>query len=430
MSEASRATLSDYYRTITYRLSRGLGLDIPYFAKNGFFSTLQQVVGLLCGLAASYLFGHYLSKEIFGQYNLALSVVALLSILGLPGLNQALIQSVSRGFNGSLISATKLEIITSLVGTPLLLISAWFYAQRGMPQISLALILAAIVFPFLNTLTNYAYFLTGKRLFQYSALFSIFSSILYVLMHGAVIFLHPSVGGLMFAYLFVTIIPAAIGLWFCLRYISQPAKNDPHLFSYGFFLTGLSALPWITGYAGNIVLGTLLGAESLAIYVVASRFLNTLQKNFVVFYKPVTAKLAAQSTTEHFEALRRHTGKLLFIGCVLAAVLWFTIPYLITIVFGLSYKEAIPYGQLLSFSAIPLPLSWVIGDMLIFQKQKKLQTALAIYPQLVKILLYFIFIPRFKIYGLVLIVLIERFTDPLIPYIYFVLKKIPNTAKK
>lgn len=154
----------------------------------------------------------------------------------------------------------------------------------------------------------------------------------------------------------------------------------------------------------------------MALYAVASRFLTAVQKNFTVFYKPVTAKLASQSHKEHWHTIRIHGLKLLGIGCFLALALWLSTPLLIRFFFTRQYDEAIHLGQLLSLALIPLPFAWVLADMMIYEKRKKPQIFISIVPPLIKIFLYFILIPRFGLFGLVLITLLERYTDPLVPF--------------
>src|SRR3989344_7998050 len=76
-------------------------LDIHYFASSSFYSLLQQIVGVTIGLIVSYIFGHYVTKLVFGEYNFILSTVSLLTFLSLPGINDALTQTVGRGFDRS-----------------------------------------------------------------------------------------------------------------------------------------------------------------------------------------------------------------------------------------------------------------------------------------------------------------------------------------
>jgi len=63
------------------------------FGLNGFRSAL--------GLVITYFLVRALSQESFGEYNFLLSLIGLLSIFTLPGLNEAIMQSVARGKVGT-----------------------------------------------------------------------------------------------------------------------------------------------------------------------------------------------------------------------------------------------------------------------------------------------------------------------------------------
>src|SRR3989344_1919293 len=91
-----------YFPTIKL-LGIGLGVDADYFMRSGVYGVIQQLVGLMSGLALAYIFGHFLSPAIFGEYNLVLSIVAVLTIVTIPGLNFSLLRSVSAGYDSSLV---------------------------------------------------------------------------------------------------------------------------------------------------------------------------------------------------------------------------------------------------------------------------------------------------------------------------------------
>ncbi len=227
---------------------------------------------------------------------------------------------------------------------------------------------------------------------------------------------HPFTPSLIAAYMLALIIPSLISYLYCLRYVSNNSV-DPKMEPYGLFLTALSILPWVSGNLGNIILAGNLGVESLAIYAVANRFLTAVQKNFVVFYKPLTAKLATQNPKQHWETIKLHGWKLFGIGVLLMMFLWLSTPFLIRFFFTEKYSDAIHYGQLLSLALIPLPLSWVVGDMIIYQKKKLPQIITAVITPSVKIILLLSIIPLWKIYGLITVIILERFIELAIPLI-------------
>lgn len=108
-------------------LIKRLHLDLAYFAKGSFYSLIQQIIGVSCGLTVSYLFGHYVSKQVFGEYNLILSIVSLITFLSLPGIDNALTRSIGQGFDGSFKQALVSKIKFSLLGSVALVGIALYY---------------------------------------------------------------------------------------------------------------------------------------------------------------------------------------------------------------------------------------------------------------------------------------------------------------
>ena len=399
------------------RLNKLLHLDSLYFIKGGLLGITQQLIGVSCGLTISYLFGHYVSKQVFGEYTLVLSVLGLFNFLGLPDIDIPLTRSITQGYEGSLGSTVKIKLKLAILGIPFLLGFSVYYFMTSKMQVAQAVLVATLLFPFINTFTSYPAYLTGKRKFVILTLSSILASIFFLLIVAIGIFLIPTTLGLVTFYLIALIIPAYVTFQFCQKYLIKNHRSDPHLLSYGTFLTLLSVLPWISGNLGSVILGTHIGAETLAIYAVASRFLTAVQKNFIVFYKPMTAKVAAQNNREQRQTLNQHWLKMVLLGLILFALLWLMIPFLITVFFTEKYASAIIYGKWLSLALIPLPLNWLVSDIIIYQKKAKTQFVKSTFPNIIKICLYLLIIPIWKIEGLVFLTIVDRFTEPIIPII-------------
>ena len=174
-------------------------------------------------------------------------------------------------------------------------------------------------------------------------------------------------------------------------------------------MTGLQILPMIVGPVSDLLLAAYLGVEQLAVFAVASKFPGIVQKNFDVFFKPVTAKLADQSIAEHQLTLKRHWQKFIVMGGLMFAGLWLLLPMLIRLLYGHQYEEAIGYGRLYSWMVLILPVSWLFGDLITFQKRKQSIFFLSTALPLLKLGAYFLVIPRWQITGLIVIMLAERF---------------------
>ena len=150
-----------------------LGLDLPYFVKNGFWMTLRQIVILLSGMAVSIIFARIASKDIYGNYQLFISIFSIVSILSIPGLNNSIVNSVSRGNDGDYSVVVKKSFFWSLIGIPVLLILGAFYFHIN-KSLGISLMVSSIFFPFYYAPNTWNAFLQGKR--KYS-LISIYSSV-------------------------------------------------------------------------------------------------------------------------------------------------------------------------------------------------------------------------------------------------------------
>ena len=389
-------------------LGKTLGIDAEYFVMGGIWGTLQQSVGLVCGLVITYAFGRFVPAAVFGEYSLVLSIISLLAVVSLPGMNAAILRSVGQGHDLSLFAAVKLRFLWSVLGVPILVGLAYYYSQRGSDVMPAIMLLTAGFFPLIYPLSTTQSFFVAKKRFDLQALFASLSSVVTGLLVSLAIIVKQSLFWALGGYFIGIILPGVVSLKWAKKLVNPQARRDPSWLSYGYFLSGLQILPLAAAHAGNILLGVWLGVEQLAIFAAASRFPGVVQKNFDVFYKPITAKLAGQSVKYQQITVRRHLVKFVLLGMGLFGVTWVLLPILINIFFSQEYRGVIGYARWYAISLIFLPIGWFLNDVIVFQKRRHsiifLQTALP----LAKLISYFVVIPRWQIGGLIAIMLAER----------------------
>ncbi len=387
---------------------RFFDLDTRYFFKGSFFAFIQQGLGLSIGLITSYLFGHFVSKTVFGEYNLALSIFSLLAFVSLPALDNPLTQSVARGYEGSFIKTIRARFLASLLGIPVVFAFSLYYYLINQYTIAITLSICSLLFPFFYSFQSYQAFFVAKKRFELVALFSTLSSLFFALFTGIAIFFAPVALPLVFAYLFSSIIPALFGI-FIVKNMIVKSRVDPHLVPYGLFLTLTNTIAWVSANLGNIILAAFLGVEELAILTVASKYPLTIQKSYTVFSKTITAKIAGQSKKNHYNSVTKHWWKLLLIGIGMFVIIIIPLPFLLHFLFPVGYTQAPIYAFWISTTLIPLPLSWVLSDILLFQKRKKAQLFITGFHSIGKLLAYFIVIPIWKTPGMVALLVIEDY---------------------
>lgn len=239
--------LSIYKKTIKFILltEKYFGIDSFYFFKNTFLSVVQRLVGLVTTLIIIYVFGHYTSTTIFGEYNYILSIIGLLGIFSLPGINNALIRSIANGhdktYNDAFWFKTRFSIIGSII---ILLFSIYYLVFKNEIDLFLSLLFLVPLFPFLHLFQLSNDFLVAKKEFKILTKFNVLTSIINSILIITAILLINSLPIIIFIQFFDNIIISIIIFLKTKKFIKNQS-GDPDLYPYGTFLTRISLIPAI-----------------------------------------------------------------------------------------------------------------------------------------------------------------------------------------
>ena len=116
-----------YKQQIKIRLDKAsefLKTDLLYTLKGGSFLTLGNLTSVAANFALAFFFARLLPKEVYGTYSYILAWISVLGIFALPGMDKAIIQSVSNGFESSFVLGLKKKIQYGFLGTLAALILA------------------------------------------------------------------------------------------------------------------------------------------------------------------------------------------------------------------------------------------------------------------------------------------------------------------
>jgi len=295
------------------------------------------------------------------------------------------------------------------LGIPLILFVAYYYLKQNSDVLPMTLVIISLAFPFFHSFGSVNSFFVAKKRFDLQALFVSISSLLTATLVGLAVFFTNNLLLILGGYIAGVSLPLILGLIYSeKKLVGTRTKVDKDLVPYGYFLTKLQILPIIASHISNILLAIYLGVDALAVFIVASKFPGIIQKNFDVFFKPITAKLAAQSAREHKITLKKHLGKFFILGLAMFSFIWLFVPWLIPWLYGPQYFDAIGHARFYSWLILPLPLIWLFGDIITFQKRKRVIFYKNTFIPILKLIAYFIIIPRWQITGLIAIMLGER----------------------
>jgi len=352
--------------------------DMVYLTREGFWSLLGQVIGSACSFLVAVLLANILSKESFGEYRFVLSMIPVLALFALPGINTAFVRSVARGNGTDLPKMVNTEIRWGFLGSLVALLIASYYFLNGDTGFFFALVLTAVFLPFLEPFSIYAAYYKGKQNFKTPMIYESASRVFQTVALIVVGLITKSVPALVGAFLVGQIVAR---LFFYIKTLrneklsasreSTDENQSDDTIKYGKQLTATQIVGTVTGSIDKLVVGYFLGPEILAIYYVAL----AIPKNIVLMFN-VVPRIAfprfSKNTWEPRERARIIYKLLVFLGALIVPALlyFFLIPFALPLVFK-DYGASIPAALILSALILLSPLNATIGQVLQARKLVK-----------------------------------------------------------
>lgn len=386
------------------------GVDTAYFVKGGFWLFFANLVTSLLSIGLLVVFTNFMDPRIFGEWRLFLTIVGFVSILSLPGMCTAIVQSVSKKFSSSYLEGMKTRIRWSLLGSlGLVLVGIYFfYFQKDSSWIPY--ILAAVFFPLLYSLDSVMYFITGKKDFK---LLSKYKTIINIIIYVGMIILLIITRSLIYvvvAYLALTVIAY---LYFNRKVLKKyskelKGKKDKGLNLYGFNLTVMQGLQIIATNIDKLVIAKLLGLVPLALYAIVSTVAENIKSQTKILEVLTLPKFSSLNPLEAYNKVKQKTVFIVLGSLGLFAIGYFLMPYAIPLLFSEKYASTIPYAQLTLLTILTIPLIHILTSFLQALKSIKLLYWFRILSNLVQIALFLVFIPLWGILGAVWSIIIAQ----------------------
>lgn len=354
------------------RVGKKVGLDFSKHLANGKWIFLKFGVVAIGGWLLSFVFARLGTRETLGQYQYVLSLLMMVSICALPGLNTAALEAVAKGRDGGVIRAKQLSFFFSLIAS-LVLVMLGLYKIFFTSHVLLGetLIAAGILAPLYYAFNIWNIYYDGKSLFKESSLRTI---VLYIFLYIALItglFLKFDVFGLILVYLLVYIILQ--GFYFLEVTKKIENRADDHIdFWFG---VNSSIQRFVFGLSNNIpalAIAALFGIEAVAIYFIGYFLINagsSLMGMLGYLYIPAL-----------FRGEKIFYKKVLLQNLAVGIIFWIGflvfIQYLFIPIYGIKYIESQKLAFSFSLLMIIVPLK--IFLMNFFLTAKKNWTIIAV----------------------------------------------------
>lgn len=374
------------------------GTDITYVSKGLFWILIGKIFVFLFSFLTMLAFSIFVSKETFGSYQYILSIFAIASVASLPGANISLIRSISIGKYGTFKYLLKKRINWSLLGSFLMFcISFWYFYQKNF-LLGVTIFLLAFGLPLITPYELFEFFWNGKKDFKKSTLYSSLSLIIPSILTITTILFSQN----LILIIFIFIISNFLTRWFITRKIlKNEIENyeiDDKALPIGKSLTLIQGIDIISSYIDKIFIWKFLGPVSVAIYSFAQTPISKMLQLTPIQVLSLP-KLSEQNIYQNKKVIIKKFLKLFLLMIPIALLFIIFIPFLYKVFFH-QYLEAIPYVKILGLLIALLPFSFLTTAMIAAAKRKEI-TWIQITTFLIKIVLFFIYVPIYGIWGIV-----------------------------
>jgi len=329
--------------------------DMVYLAKGGFWLTGGQVISSISSLLLAVAFANLLPAETFGTYKYVLSLMGILLIPSLPGINTAVNMASARNLDGTLSLAVKTKIQWGLLSSLASLLLSGYYLLNGNTELTISFLIASVFLPFIDSFGIYTPFLNGKKKFltltKYGSITHIISTLLLII----TIYLTKDL---------LIIVGVYFSSWTIIRYIFFKITEkkfvvskdiDVEAISYGKHLSLMKIINTVANYIDRLFVFHFLGAVPLAIYSFAIAMPEQIKGILGLLDTLAFPKFVIRKTKDIKVSLKKRGLILFILGVIVIGIYIILAPFIFKMFFP-QYQESVFYSQLFSLSMINLAL--------------------------------------------------------------------------
>jgi len=393
------------------------GTDNIYIAKYGSYLTIGNIISTIASFLLAMAFARLLPKETYGQYKYILSIVAILSIFSLQGMNKAIIQGVAKGFDGVLKKGFKAKLKWSLLGSVASIGIAIYFWLQGNIEFTISFLIIATFLPLFKSGEIYQFYLSGKKMFGKKVSYTVLTQLLSTAFLLLTLFLTTNLIILILVYFLSYSALRNLFLFLTIKKTKLNKLEDPGTISYGKHLSLMSILGIISQQIDKILLFSLLGPIQLAIYSFAVLPIQYIRAPLQNIQELAFPKLSARSKQEIKKTLPKKLIKSVLLILPMIIIYIVIAPYFYKIFFP-QYTDSIFYSRLFSITLLVFPISMMQLSLLAQRKTKDLYKINIILP-IIQILLFVVLIPLYGILGVIIALLLSQALHLIIVWFFF-----------
>lgn len=345
----------------------------------------------------------------------------ILAIFSIVGLNNSISKAVAKRYKVFFIKATNLSMVFSTIISLILVVLAFTYYKSSVVRYTL--IYSSLIIPFYFGLNTWESFFLGRRNFKRIFINYCFIIVTRLALLFAILFYTKNYLYSIIAYLFVDTVYSLI-FHLLIKRKTDWEKVDLTLekeyIKHGFRLTGASAVSAVANNIERVILYAASNASLVGVYSIID-IVPTMAKNFIKTIISIpTIELARLPEKDNRRIIRKYFYLIFIVSVLIVLVLWFVGPPLLKVFFNVTDENILKYSRLILLYLLFMPFNLTIKYMCTYQGSGtsffKLNTA----TDSMKLIFLAIFIPFFKIYGIIIALFLTEFISTIILLIWFI----------
>lgn len=369
--------------------------DMVYLTHSGFWVLLGDGGLFFISFIMMLAFANLLPQESYGVYQYILAILGLFGIFSLPGLNTALVRSIAKKKEGSLLLFLKTKLKWSVLGSMGMLILAGWYYLHNQQLLAAALLIGGAFLPFYRTFTIFEAYWYGKKRFDIRSKYAVLAAVLSTGFLIPAIYFTNNILVILFALVTSSVLFEGFFFWRTLRQTKNKSEDKKDI-KFGKNLTAISTIAIIAANIDKVILWKFLGPIQVAIYVFA---LLPLQK--ILSLNPI-GTLALPKISE--SGIRKSLLKKFVMGFAVsipAAVILVVSARFVYSIFFPGYMDSVIYFQVLSIWVALSPFALLHIALVAEAREKELYTIIVV-QSIGKIVFYIALVPFFGIWGAII----------------------------
>jgi O-antigen/teichoic acid export membrane protein len=392
--------------------------DMVYVVENSFWWIFGRVFSFLASFLILMTFARFATKEVYGAYQYIISMVGMIGLILLPGLDTALVRSIAKQKEKTFFLCEKEKLKFGVFALLVFCsISFWYFFHKNF-ELAISFFVAGIFSVPLAVFSLYLAFWQGKKRFDLQNKYFVLHNFLAALILISFIVFSPKITLIVFGYFFGFTF-ATFFFWILTRKkVNKESEEEKEAIPFGKHLTIMAVPGSISAQIDNVILWQFIGPAQVAIYAYALRLVERISElipfSALAFPKMAEKNLKADGVKKNiFDKFLK--------------LFWFSVPFTILYIlfcpiffkiFFPAYKESVIYSQVLALSLFFSPFSF-LGTAILAEAKKRELYILNFAPQILKIVLFFVLIPFFDIWGGVLSILISQIISSALSLYFF-----------